>query len=350
MPCAFLAEKQTFDRRSVESDNCGSLSAQHDWVNLLQRGDLLLLLYAELRSPPVGGGLGVRMGDLGATAIELFDTHKHYVSTCVPVRMGTHPDGDHSGKRMVGSVANACRILNVLYDHGGGRVTEVAEELDLNKGTVHTQLSTLREYGYVHKSDNVYFPSMRFLEIGEGVKTEMEIFRAAEDELKELANTTGEYAHLMIEQNGWGYIIHKEKGDRAATTTSRVGKKLHLHYTSTGKSILAHLPPERVDMIVDRHGLPKRTERTITSKEALEEELDEIRESGTAYDRGEQINGARCVGAPIQEPDGTVLGAISVSGPESRVSGDFYREELPNLVSSAANVIEMNIEVDRLNQ
>jgi len=264
--------------------------------------------------------------------------------------MATQSDGEDSNKRVVGSVANACRILNLLYDRNGGRVTEVADELDLNKGTVHTQLSTLREHGYVHKSDSVYFPSMRFLEIGEGVKAEMEIFRAAEDELEELADETGEYAHLMIEQNGWGYIIHKEKGDEAATTTSRVGKKLHLHYTSTGKAILAHLPSERVEAIVKKRGLPKRTEQTITSPEALEEELAEIRQSGIAYDRGEQINGARCVGAPVREPDGTVLGAISVSGPESRLSGDFYREELPDLVSSAANVIEMNIEVDRLNQ
>ena len=255
-----------------------------------------------------------------------------------------------SDRRKVTSVANACDIIDLLYEHNGARVTEVADSLGLNKGTVHTQLDTLREKGYVHKLDMIYYPSMRFLEIGEGIKSQMEVFKSAQNELHDLAEQTGEYAHLMIEQNGWGYIIHKEKGDKAATTTSRAGKKLHLHYTSTGKAILAHLPEERVEEIVDLRGLPERTNQTITDRKSLLKELEEIRDSGVAYDRGEQINGARCIGAPILEPDGTVLGAISVSGPVSRMSGEFYQTELPELVSSTANVIEMNIEVDRLNQ
>ncbi|WP_049903186.1 IclR family transcriptional regulator [Halococcus agarilyticus] len=262
--------------------------------------------------------------------------------------MSKQTKGNEAGKRQVASVANACDIIDLLYEQDGARVSEIAEALGLNKGTVHTQLSTLKERGYVHMRGKVYHPSMRFLEIGEGVKTQIEVFKAARDELHQLAEQTDEYAHLMIEQNGWGYIIHKEKGDKAATTTSRAGKKLHLHYTSTGKAILAHLPDERVREIIDLRGLPERTEKTITDYESLQSELAEIRKTGVSYDRGEQINGARCVGAPVLEPDGTVLGGISVSGPVSRMSGDFYQEELPDLVSSTANIIELNIEVDRL--
>ena len=100
---------------------------------------------------------------------------------------------------------------------------------------------------------------------------------------------------------------------------------------------------------MEQRGLPERTDKTITSFEALQEELELVRDRGFAYDRGEQINGARCVGAPVRESDGTVLGAISVSGPESRLSGEFYETKLPELVMSTANVIEMNIEVDRQN-
>ena len=263
--------------------------------------------------------------------------------------MAKEAGADESEKRTVTSVENACDIIDVLYQKSGTRLTEVARELDLNKGTVHTQLQTLRERGYVHKRDKVYNPSMRFLEIGEGLKSDMELFRAAQDELVELANETGEYAHLMIEQNGWGYIVHKEKGNKAATTTSRAGKKLHLHYTSTGKAILAHLSEQRVQEIVEKHGLPERTDTTVTDYEELQKELAEVRDRGYSFDRGEQINEARCVGAPVRKPGGTVLGAISVSGPASRLSGDFFEEELPEMVSSTANVIEMNIEVERLN-
>ena len=175
--------------------------------------------------------------------------------------MAEHKTASGDTERHVGAVANACDILDFLYDNKGARVTAISDELGLNKGTVHTQLTTLRDRGYVHKRDVVYYPSMRFLEVGEGVKSRMEVFRSARDELLDIAEQTGEYAHLMIEQNGWGYIIHKEKGDKAATTTSRAGKKLHLHYTSTGKAILAHLPEERVQEIVEQRGLPERTEK-----------------------------------------------------------------------------------------
>lgn len=248
------------------------------------------------------------------------------------------------------AVANSCDIIDIIYECDGLGVTEVADRLNLNKGTVHTQLSTLREQDYVYKEDSIYYPSMRFLEVGEGTKDQMDIYQSSRDELIELAKRTGEYAHLMIEQNGWGYIIHKEKGDRAATTTSRAGKKLHLHYTATGKAILAHLSEDRVKQIVESRGLPRLTNRTITDYESLQAELGDIRESGVSYDRGEQINGARCVGAPILQPDGTVLGAISVSGPMSRMDDELEDEKFPEMVASAANVIEMNIEVNRLNQ
>lgn len=263
--------------------------------------------------------------------------------------MGQNANETNTEIRTVKSVENACQIIDFLYEKKGSRISHIAKALDLNQGTIHTQLATLHKHGYVHKRNHIYYPSMRFLEVGEGIKADMELFRATSQELHELAMITDEHAHLMIEQNGLGYIIHKEKGSKAATTTSRVGKKLHLHYTSTGKAILAHLPDERVREIVKQRGLPERTEKTITDYEILREELDEIRERGFAYDRGEQIKAARCIGAPICEPDGTILGAISVSGPVSRMGGEFYEEELPELVMSTAGVIEMKIEVDRLN-
>ena len=73
----------------------------------------------------------------------------------------------------------------------------------------------------------------------------------------------------------------------------------------------------------------------------LFEGLDSIREQGYAFDREELIEGLRCVAAPVTTR-GELLGALSVSGPARSIQGEFYEEELPNLVTRSANVVEIN--------
>jgi len=118
----------------------------------------------------------------------------------------------------------------------------------------------------------------------------------------------------------------------------------HIYTVGVGKAILAQLSRDRVMEIVERHGLLKRTEQTITDPDELCAELEEIRDAGVAFDDEEYGNGLRCVAAPVMGPNERVLGAISVSGPSSRLQGEYYRDELPGTkVKKAANIIELNI-------
>jgi DNA-binding IclR family transcriptional regulator len=70
-------------------------------------------------------------------------------------------------------------------------------------------------------------------------------------------------------------------------------------------------------------------------------ELDTVRDRGHALDDEENLAGLRCVAAPVVD-SGTVVGSVSVSGPSSRIRGELFREELPEMVESASNVIELN--------
>jgi DNA-binding IclR family transcriptional regulator len=119
--------------------------------------------------------------------------------------------------------------------------------------------------------------------------------------------------------------------------------RVGLHCTSLGKAILAYLPEERVDEIVDRWGLPARTADTITTREELDAELERIRERGYAQDNGERLSGLRCVAAPITDTDGVAIGAVSVAGPTSRMKGERFESEIPERVQSVANVTEINL-------
>lgn len=233
-------------------------------------------------------------------------------------------------------------ILETLYEMDGGQVTEVAERTGLPNSTVHTHLKTLYECGYLIKSDGQYEIGLKFLRLGEYARRNRELYEVAKPEVEELAEQTGEVASLMVEEHGQGVCIYKYRGPDAVNMNKITGKQLPLHTTALGKAILAHLADERVSEIVERHGLTPRSPNTITDRDTLFAQLETVREQGHSFSLGERLPGLRCVAAPIFHNE-DVIGAVSVSGPESRMQGDRFREELPALVKSTANIMELNI-------
>nr|WP_255349658.1 IclR family transcriptional regulator C-terminal domain-containing protein [Halostagnicola sp. A56] len=123
------------------------------------------------------------------------------------------------------------------------------------------------------------------------------------------------------------------------------GQREYLHCTSQGKAILAHLSESTVRDIVDEHGLPARTDKTVTDLETLLEELETIRERGVAFSRSEVTRGMRCVAAPIHAPDSSIVAALGVCGPTSRLQGDRFQVEIPKTVRNAANIVEINMQM-----
>lgn len=245
--------------------------------------------------------------------------------------------------RTVQAVQITLDILGVLKERNGVGITELAEELGLSKGTVHGHIATLLENGYVVKQDSKYHLSLRYLNLANVARDRLGIYGVVEDELGELAAESGELAQFAVEEHGKAVYLHKTGGEKAVQTASSVGAREYMHAIALGKAMLSQVPVDRVDRIVDRHGLPSFTDGTITDRDELHEELEAVRERGYAFDCEERIEGLRCVAAPVQSND-EVLGAVSISGPSRRMDGDRYRETIPELVTRSANVIEINIQ------
>ncbi|MGB9955135.1 IclR family transcriptional regulator (plasmid) [Haloferax prahovense] len=249
--------------------------------------------------------------------------------------------GTKSGSRTVEAVQIALNIIELLQDREGAGITEIANELGRSKGTVHSHLATLEENEYVVNEDGVYRLSLRHLELGETVKQRLNIYDVVRNELDDLAQECGELAQFATEEHGRAVYLYKTSGEKAVQTASSIGDREYLHCISLGKAMMAHMSEERVNGIVDKHGLKKYTDSTITVREELFEELETIREQGYAFDREEKIEGLKCVAAPVVTK-GEIVGALSVSGPASRFEGEFYENELPSLVTRSANVIDIN--------
>lgn len=248
-----------------------------------------------------------------------------------------HRTGPETG---IKSTDTLFSILEFLQTCDGAGVTEIAEALNLSKSTVHTHLQSLRAHRCVRKDGTTYRLGLRFLSFGGHACDRTGLLDIVRPEVDGLVEETGETAQMVVEEHGRGIYICQRRGPEAVRTDSHVGTDVSLHCTAAGKAILAYLPEDRVEEIIDRHGLPTRTEGTLTDRNELFDALERVRDRGYAIDDSERIPGIRCVAAPVRSND--VIGALSVNGPTKRVEGDYFREELPSLVRRAARVVEIN--------
>lgn len=243
----------------------------------------------------------------------------------------------------VGSTTRSLRILEALYDLESAGVTEIADYLDMNKATVHHHLSTLEDQEYVVNEDAQYRLGLRLFELGYQTRRQTDVYNVAKDDVDDLAAETGELANLMVEEHGRGIYVYISRGDQAVHLDTNIGTRQYLHTSALGKAILAHMPEDERDEVIERHGLPAKTPNTVTDYEVLMGELDAIRDRGVAFDGEERAEGIRCVAAPIVDNKERLRGAVSVSGPSSRMKGARFEEEIPEAVKDTATVIGINV-------
>jgi len=242
------------------------------------------------------------------------------------------------------AVDRCLRVIEALKRTDGAGVTELAEELGWAKSTVHAHLRTLEANEYVVREEGEYVLGLRFLAFGEYVKHRKPVYSLVEPRLAELAEETAERVQFIVPEHGYCVYGRIAEGDRSVSTGGRLGRRREImHASAAGKAILAHLPETTVESILDRRGMPELTANTIIDRETLHGELSDVRERGYALNREEHIKGLRAVATPVQAPDGTVLGAISVAGPARRMQGERFEEELPELLLGVRNEVELDV-------
>ena len=150
------------------------------------------------------------------------------------------------------------------------------------------------------------------------------------------------------------YTIEYVMGDlnpsnpEAGSQFIRVGSKYNMHNSATGKAVLSRLSEERVQDIIEEHGLPETTERTITSEDELLAEIGRIRERGYAVNDEELKSGYRSIAVPVFGIDEEVIGAFSVGGPAYRF--DLNQPRVDNVVSTLSTSLDRTEEAIRRNQ
>lgn len=226
---------------------------------------------------------------------------------------------------MVQSVDRALTIIKLVSSSKDGMgVTELANQIGLNKSSIFRLLETLVVHGFIEQNPETkkYKLGYQFLELSTKLLESIDIRKEALPFLKQLEEISNEVIHLVIYSQKEAVYIEKLEGNEALRMHSQVGRRAPLHCTSAGKAILANLPVSEVKEIIQKNGLPRHTEKTITTEKELFENLTMIKKQGYGIEREENETGLTCIAAAIFNHRGEVAGAISITGTSSRMNDE----------------------------
>jgi len=238
------------------------------------------------------------------------------------------------------TLVKGLEMLETLAQSDSARgVSELARELGLTKSNVHRTLQTLCAAGYARKDEasGNYECTMKIPRIAAAILGRVDLKRAAEPFMQAVAAVTEETVHLSILDDIDVFYVHKIDSPHPVRAYSEISGRAPAYCVATGKALLAF---EEGDPVQRFGRLAAHTSRTLTSHEALRQELAQIREQGFAVNRGEWRESVGGLAAPIFEASGRVAAAIGISGPNERLRSARIKAFTPDVLRAARRISE----------
>ncbi|MEU3597962.1 IclR family transcriptional regulator [Streptomyces sp. NPDC006798] len=235
----------------------------------------------------------------------------------------------------VQSVDRAVSVLESLARRGEAGVTEIAGELGVHKSTASRLLGALENRGLVTQSGErgKYRLGAGVLRLAGAAAGRLDIAREAGPLCRDLADELGDTVNVAVLADDAAVNVAQARGSAAVTSYNWIGRRTPLHATSSGKVLLAHAPGAVRERVL-AGGLEGFTPRTETDPGRLARLLDEVVDRGYAVAVEELETGLNAVAAPVRCHDGSVTGALSVSGPAYRLRAEL----LPGIAERTAAV------------
>lgn len=248
-------------------------------------------------------------------------------------------------RNRIKSLDKALQVLELLKNYGPELgIAEINKRLGLGSSTIHRILTTFEDMGYVVQDPDTskYRLGIKVFELGATVVKNLSLDSQAKPVMARLLTQLNETVHLVILNGGEVVYINKMESSQAVVVPSQVGRRAPAHCTAAGKALLAWLPQDELEEVLELSKLEKYTPSTLDTREKLCAELALIRQRGYSLDNVEYQYGVRCVGAPIFNYSGQICAAISVTGPETRMTDDIIARAA-ELVMNAARSISQTL-------
>lgn len=242
------------------------------------------------------------------------------------------------------SVRTTFQILDAVADNQPVGLSELARRMGLPKSTVQRSLATLAEIGWIRPEapeSSRWTLGDRVRALSEKIDDVSHLRDAAAPALDALNAETLETIHLAVAEPPRMRLIERRDSRNPLRFVQPIGARSPMHATSTGKSVLAFYPEADVEAYI-KGGLEVETSHTITDADAMLAELKAVRSRGYAIANQEHIVGVVSVAASIRPGEGRPIGAISISGPSSRITPDLH-DSYGELVMKAAAEISARL-------
>jgi IclR family acetate operon transcriptional repressor len=226
-------------------------------------------------------------------------------------------------------------------------MTQIAEQVGMNKSTVHRLLGTLERRRFVQRNPTTgsYQLGIRLLQMAYLTLEHNDIRRYAGPYLRRLCEQHRETITFSTLDDADVVFLDVIESPQRVKLAASTGQRMPAFSTAAGKAILAHLPNEMVMRILER-GMPQFTQSTILSKETLLVNLELIRQQGFAISLQEYEDGINAVAAPVLNTDGFPIAAITVAGPAYRLTKELMLEIGPSVLETS-RMIAQEIEFAR---
>jgi DNA-binding IclR family transcriptional regulator len=233
-------------------------------------------------------------------------------------------------------VDRALSVLEILAAQGEAGVTEVAAELGVHKSTAFRLVAVLESRGFVEQlaDRGKYRLGFGVVRLAGAAAARLDIAQEGRPICEALAADLEETVNIAILDSDRAVNVSQVRGPAALSTHNWVGQGTPLHATSSGKVLLAHAPEAIRKALLSRE-MPRYTATTITDPEALQQHLDHIVEQGWGSTVEEYEVGLNAVAAPVRDADGSVIAALSVSGPSFRMDEADFPKIAKRLLAGA---------------
>lgn len=237
------------------------------------------------------------------------------------------------------SLDRAVTVLKLLADDEELTISDVAAQLEVHVSTASRLVGGLRAHDLVERSETTgnLRLGVGLLRLAGVMVSRLDITAQSQPVCDALAAQVGETTNVAILDGGAAINVCQAHGPGTVAMQNWVGQRTQLHATSSGKVLLAFLPPERRAELLAGE-LTAYTGATHTDAPALEAELARVREQGWASAVEELEEGLNAVAAPIWDHSGRVLAALSVAGPAYRLSENRLPKVARVVIRSAAEI------------
>ena len=237
------------------------------------------------------------------------------------------------------SLDKALRVLDALGRQGRSGVKSLSLETGFPPPTVHRLLASLARGGYVRQepASKEYMLALKFLELGSRVRNDLNLVSLARPAMRDVMELSGETVNLVVFDNFEAVYVDQVANPQSMLRMfTQVGARVPLYCSGAGKAYLAAQPEQDVLDYFRLADKKRHTSQTILDEAVLLAELAKVRQRGYAMDNEEMEYGVRCVAVLIRQYRGHPAGALSISGPSSRLT----LERIPALGPQLRRVAE----------